>query len=743
MKRRDFLKGTILTGSAGMIFEACTPPGSEQVIPILIPEEQFIPGVEEFLATTCHECPGGCGLLARKIDGRIVKVEGNPAHPVSRGATCARGQATPQALYHPDRIRRPLMREGERGAGQWREVSWDEALERLSSELGTLRDAGNASSLAFLTGAQRGHRPLLVQRFLRAYGSTRHWVHEPLADAAVREANAAVAGHRTFFVHDLARARYAVSLGAALLEGSRSPVRYGRELGDLRRGRPGVRGKLVAIEPRLSLTASNADEWLPARPGTEAAIALALAHVIVRDAMQDDGFVTDRTSGFETFRDEVLPRFAPETVAETAGISVDALERVAHEMAANSPAVVVTGDAAVTGDRGLATALAVAHLNALLGAYGRAGGIFFATPPPFTPWPDLDAGVAGEPATLAVEASSFAAWLAARQGEAPDVGALIVAGTNPVFSAPSALDTVSAIGAIPFVAVFATVLDETSMLADLVLPEPSTFERFDDDVADPGTGIPMASLSGPLFSRSLYEDTRSMPDALIALATRLGPPMAEAFPWDSYEDALRDAWAGLQATGTGSVTASTASGFWRQAVASGGWWDDTAEPTATFATEDGRYRFETGALEELALTAAPTTPERPLTLLVHGSVAFGDGRSAHLPFLQELSDPLTGVRWGSAVEINPATAAEQRIEDGDLVEVASEHGSLTAQAKLTPGLRPDVVAIAAGQGHTAYGRFATDRGANPYRLLGPEILAEAGEAALRTAVRLRRVSIGA
>ena len=734
MKRRDFLKGTILTGGAGMVLEACTPPGSEQVIPILIPEEQFVPGREEFLATACFECPGGCGLLARKIDGRIVKVEGNPDHPVSRGGTCARGQALPQALYNPDRIKQPLMRDGERGAGIWREVTWTEAFERMATELSALREAGNPDSLAMLTGAARGHRPRLVGRFLEAFGATRHWVHEPLADAAVREANATVAGIRSFFVHDLERANYVVSFGAALLEGSRSPVAFARGLGHLRQGRPGRRGKLVAVESRLSLTAAQADEWLPARPGTEAAVALAIAHVLVRDELYDTAFIDERTSGFETFRDQVLPRFEPDSVASAAGIRADALERVAHEMADHGPTIAVTGDAAVTGESGLPAALAVVHLNALLGAYGQAGGIFFDTPPPFAAWPALS-GATDD--TSELEATSFAAWLA-DPSASPDVGAVLVAGTNPVFSASASLDPAGALGRVPFVAAFATVLDETSMLADLVLPESTSFERFDDDVPDPGTGRPMASLSSPLFSRTLY-DTRSMPDALIELASRLGPEMAAAFPWDSYEDALQEAWAGLQATGPGSLSASR---FWRGAVAAGGWWDETVEPTATFATPDGRYQFAVEAIEAVVSAEPLTSSELPLTLVVYGSVAFGDGRSAHLPFLQELADPLTGARWGTVVELNPETAAEQRIEDGDLVEVTSGHGSLAAPARLTPGLRPEVVAVAAGQGHTNYGRFASQRGANPYHLLGPEVLGAVGEATLRTAARVRRVSIG-
>ncbi len=738
MKRRDFLKGTVLTGGAGMILEACTPAGSEQVIPILIPEERFVPGVQEFLTTACFECPGGCGLLARKIDGRIVKIDGNPAHPISRGGSCARGQALPQALYHPDRIQQPLLRQGERGAGEWQPISWDQAIERLVSELSSRRRSGNAGSVAVLTGNQRGHRPHLVRRFLQAYGSPHHWIHEPFGDRAVRHAHGLATGVPAFFALDLEHTNYIVSFGAALLEGSRSPVRFGRGIGHMRRGRPGLRGKLVAVEPRLSLTASSADEWLPARPGTEAAVALALAHILLRDDLYDAEFIDEQTAGFEEFRDVVAPRFEPQAVAVAAGLSAEALERVAHEMADHRPTVAVAGDAAAAGPAGLATSLAVAHLNALLGAYGRRGGVFFDAAPPFAEWPELPEAAEA----IEVDSHSFASWLATNEGSSADLGALLISGTNPVFSMPAALDAASAISAVPFVAAFATVLDETSMLADLVLPESTPLERIDDDVASPGVGVPVASLSQPVFSRTLY-DTRAMPDVLIEVAAGLGDDVAAAFPWDSYEGALRDAWAGLQATGTGSVTASTAGGFWRRAVAAGGWWDEAVSPTAQFATPDGRYRFETVALAALEMLDAPASGEYPLTLQVYGSVALGDGRSAHLPFLQELADPVTGARWGTVVELNPETAAAQNIETGDMVELTSEHGELRAAAHVSPGLRPDVVAVAAGQGHTAYGRFASGKGASPYRLLAPDVDPAVGETALVTAVRLRRISIGA
>lgn len=733
MKRREFLKTTVVAGGAGMLFDACTPLGSEQIIPILIPEERFIPGVEEFHSATCVECPGGCGLLARKIDGRLVKAEGNPAHPVSAGGSCARGQALPQAMYHPDRLRGPLVREGERGEGRWRDVSWDEAIGRIISELAPLREDGAVGKLAFLTGAARGHRLALMRRFMAVFGSARHWVHEPFGDEAVRRAHGLTTGVSSFFAYDLERANYLVTFGAGVLEGSRSPVRFGRGIGHLRRGRPGQRGKVVAVEPRLSLTAASADEWLPARPGSEAMVALGLAHLIIRDQLYDVAFVDERTSGFEAFRRRVMASFGPERVAEAAGVSSETLERLARELATNGPAIVLAGDAAVTGPNGLSTALAVTHLNALLGSFARAGGIFFDPAPPFAPWPDLptDAGAAPDPEFLVAHLSGAA-------DASANPHALLIAGTNPRHTLPRSAGVDEFLAGIPFVASFTSFLDETAHMADLILPEPTPFERFDDDVPSPGVGIPIATLSGPIFSRPLW-DTVSMPDVLLRVAAGLGEDAAAAFPWTTFEDALRAAWLGLHEAGTGSITESSATRFWRAALESGGWWDAAYAPSAEFATTDRRYQFETGPLEGMRPDAMVPTAESTHVLHVYPSAALGDGRSAHLPFLQELSDPMTSVRWGSVVELSADSAAELGVARGDLVEVESAEGRVRARAHVTPGVRPEVVAVAAGQGHTQFGRYAQDRGINPFALLRVTPDPGLSEAALQTPVRVRKV----
>ncbi len=269
MNRREFLEGSVLAATAGLALDACAPEAT-QLIPILIPEEPIVVGKEIWTRSTCFECAACCGIEVRKIDGRLVKVEGNPEHPMSQGGLCARGQAIPQAMYHPDRIQTPLEKKSD---GRWTGLSWDDALDRVASSLSAL---GASTDIAFLSGAVTGHRREIVHRFLQAFGSTRHLVHDPFPL------------HRPVNDVDIDNAGYVVSFGAELLESHVSPVRFGRGLAALRQARPGRRGKFVMVGPRLSLTAANADEWIPARAGEELDVALGIARVLIRDGLHDD-----------------------------------------------------------------------------------------------------------------------------------------------------------------------------------------------------------------------------------------------------------------------------------------------------------------------------------------------------------------------------------------------------------------------------------------------------------------------
>lgn len=671
MDRREFLSGGLVAATAGLALDACAPE-SYGIIPILIPEEPFVPGEESWLASTCFECEALCGIRVRKIDGRLVKVEGDPGDPASRGGVCARGQALPQAMYHPDRIQGPLIREGERGSGRFTNVSWDDALSRIASELSRARAEGAACG--FITGEASGHRRQMVDRFLAALGG-RRLRHVPFHRSPIRRAHEIATGHASVFDFDMAQASYVISFGAELLESDRSPVRFARALAEMRQGRPGRRGKLVMVGPRLSLTAANADEWIPARPGYELDIALALSAVIL-----ERGHYDSAGSELDLFREFVLSRARPLEVAERTGVPLARIERVARELEEHRPAVALAGDASVGAPSGVALALAVSHLNALLGAYADGGLLRSeAAAPAFASWGGPSVEI--PESMLAAELSSGAAL--------PRV--LFVADTNPMHSLPPRLRKAFSPG---FLVSFASLPDETMQLADVVLPESMSFERFEDAV--PPSSLPVARLSPPLLMRPIY-DTRSMEDALIALAHRM--EMREAFPWESYEQALREAWAPL--------------GSWDERLAKGGFVGENAPELVTFATPDRRYRFAVEPIEAALAEAAGSGR----ALHIYPSTAFGDGRSARLPYLQDLADPVTGMRWGSAVEIGESDARALGVQTGDRVEITAGEAKVSAPAFVTPGIVPGVVALAAGQGHTASGRHAQERGVNAYDLL--------------------------
>jgi anaerobic selenocysteine-containing dehydrogenase len=677
MDRREFLSGGLVAATAGLALDACAPE-SYGIIPVLVPEEPFVPGEESWLRSTCFECEALCGIRVRKIDGRLVKVEGDPEDPASRGGVCARGQALPQAMYHPDRIQSPLVREGERGSGRFTKVTWDEALDRVASELARARDGGADPWCGFLTGEATGHRLAMVHRFLAATGPGRHLRHAPFDRAPIRRAHEIATGHRSSFDFDMSQASYVVSFGAEILESGRSPVRFARSLAEMRQGRPGRRGKLVMVGPRLSLTAAKADEWIPARTESTLDLVLAVSAILVERGLHDSAFAGTRGTGFDAFRNFVLVRANPAEVAERTGVPLKRIERLALELAENRPSVALAGEAAVGSRRGVALALAASHLNALLGAYSD-GGLL-----------RTEAALPGF-ASTPTDSRPLAAELSSRS-TLPRV--LFVSDTNPAHSLPPGFGFGQALSG-SFLVSFSSFPDETTQLADVVLPESMSFERFEDAV--PPFGLtPLARLSGPLLMRPIH-DTRSMPDSLIALAHRM--ELRESFPWETYEQALRESWGPL--------------GSWDETLGKGGFVGVSVQEPIAFTTPDRRYGFATEPLEAALANAVPSG----LALHVYPSTAFGDGRSARLPYLQDLADPVTGVRWGSVIEIAESDARELGIRSGDRVEVATAGGTVTAPAHVSQGIVPGVVALAAGQGHTADGRHAEGRGVNAYSLL--------------------------
>ncbi|MBI3890606.1 MAG: molybdopterin-dependent oxidoreductase, partial [Candidatus Wallbacteria bacterium] len=293
MKRRHFL--SLAGGSAAGLALAHLPSLGRKLFAPGARRVRFGPGVESFVPTTCTLCPAGCGVLARVVDGHLVKLEGNPLHPINRGRLCALGQAGVHLVHNPNRIRRPQKRVGPRGTGSYAPVSWDEATQLLASKLLEAHGAGHGHSVVALDGSP-GLAGRVLNRLLTALGSPNHLVDRPVD--SMESAAWLTQGERMRPGYDLERARFLLSLGAPLMESWWSPVLAQRIYAQRTTESGRNRMRLVHFDTRFSSTAAVADEWYPVKPGGFQALALSFAYVVVKETLYDHEFLSRYTAGF-------------------------------------------------------------------------------------------------------------------------------------------------------------------------------------------------------------------------------------------------------------------------------------------------------------------------------------------------------------------------------------------------------------------------------------------------------------
>jgi len=736
-------------------------------------------GEERVIRSLCLQCEGCCGIAVRVVEGRAVKIEGNPDYPTNRGGLCPKGLNGLQVLYDPDRIRTPLQRVGPRGAGHWEPISWDDAIARVGHELSGLRSAGKAHTLAFLSGRSRGHMPPMISRFLRSFGSPNDIDHESLCGVSDKVAHELMQGVRDRFAYDWANTNYVLSFGAGLVESFRPTAMMLRVYGEMRSGREGHRTKLVQIDPRHGMSAARADEWLAVRPGTDAALALAMAHVIVRDDLQDDAFVAEHTQGFESwtdaqgrphkgFREHVLASYAPESVAALTGIEARTIERIAHEFADHQPGVAVAGRGVAAHANGVWNVMAVHALNALAGNLDAPGGVLVQRAPPLKVWaePELDAvaraGLGkprldlGGPAP-APFARSGMAQLAERieRGDPYALGALFVYYTNPLFSSPHPARLRAAIDRVPFIASFSPFLDETTQMADLVLPDHTYLERHQLDVIAPSVGHALFGVRQPVVEP--LHQTRSTGQVLIDVARALGGSVAAAFDKDEL-DLIKEQVSGVQEAQRGSIQEDDADAFWDALLKQGGWWD---APYAhgnwpeVLRTASGKFEFSptrlvsaVPALADSALGGLPRyepiaaqadSEGESFALDSYKTMTHAEGRGANQPHLQEIFGVQYDRQWGPWVELHPLDAAGLGVEEGDDVVLEGPAGRARLAAVVEPHAQRGTVYAPFEYGHSGYGRWAAGRGESVNPVVSPGRDALSGSVAWYDArVRVRK-----
>ena len=668
IKRRDFLKIIAVAGGTAAITGGCSSQPVEKIIPYVIPPDNVIPGIPNWYASTCTECPAGCGILVKNREGRAIKIEGNPASPINSGSVCARGQAMLQGLYNPDRVREPVRRNS---SGKLGAISWDEAEKTLSEKIQGIRGEG-VGKVVFLTNNVSGTLRKLIGDWLSAIGNGKHIVYETFAYEPLKEANKVTFGVDKIPTYNIDKAKFLLSFGADFLETWLSPVEYARKFSQMHgfKKDKGM-GKFVHVEPRRSLTGANADEWVAIKPGTEAFLALGIAHVVLTEG---SGSVPGDASKLKN----LVRDYTPERVSSITGVPKETINRIAKDFVEMKPSLAIGGGAATSSTNATQTFAAINILNYVSGNVGETVNF-------------------GESLTIS-QANSFRDIAALIDSMSKgEVELLIVYNVNPAFTLPKSLKFEEVVKKVPYVVSFSSFMDETTEMANLVLPDSTTLEKWGDYIPREGVYGLIQPVMKPVFN------TSSTGDVILSLSKKI-EGLKDKFAQPTFYDYLRDSWKAIHSQFGADKDFET---FWLEAVQKGGVYKEILPPQVQLSDE--------------ALKITPSEPkfegEGDMYFIAYPSYKYYDGRGANKPWLQELPEAITTAVWDSWVEIHPDTAKKMGVKEGDFLSVESPYGKVETQAYIYRGIRPDTVAIQIGLGHKSYGRYAQNRGVNPIDIL--------------------------
>lgn len=680
-----------------------------------------------WVPTSCLNCATRCGTLVRVIDGRAVKVMGNPDSRVSDGEACPRSHIGLQVLYDEGRFPTPLKRTNpNKGRGVdpgWQPISWEAALAEVTARLQALRDHGQPESLLLLGGLNISSDDDLLGRFAAAYGTPNNLNFDGLNNASEIAGRWLGDGVPEPVGYDLGRSNYLLAFGASILESHKPLARNLRMWGRIRGERP-LKAKIVVIDPRHSVTAAKADRWLPINPGTDAALALAIAHVIINEELYDAGFVARQTEGFQAFRDLVAD-YEPLRVAAFTGVRVDAIYQTAREFATTPSAVAWIGTGASRWPQGTFASYAIFCLNALVGSLDAPGGVVYQMAPPYRELPALTtdaaatAGLArpridlrGDEILAVPLAATNRLAEAITAGQPYPVGAMLALNANPVMDAPQTARWEAALAALPYLAYVGPFANETSQYADVILPSATFMESWGYDQSPPGAGFAEARIKQPVIPP--LEESKPVAEIIFQLASRLGGSIGAAFK------------------GIGD----DAAGFARYRVENFVNWDDFkatgvwigkdyvyGDYARAFRNVIGKYQFPGADFPEMLPPRMEVgylgdTVAYPLTLTSYQPLLTIEAGGQNYPWAQQKFNVVASRGWTNYAEISHDAAERFHVENGDMVWVESEYGRIQLQARVSAGLHPDVVAIARGQGHYANGHWADGMGANPLEITG-------------------------
>ena len=665
LTRRDLLK----IGGAALVFAAasCARRPVEKIVPYLDAPEQIVPGKPTWYASTCGACAAGCGTLVKDREGRPIKLEGNPSHPLNKGKLCARGQAAILDLYDPDRAKTPFK--VFRSQTEPQKIDWQVADSEIAYALGTAK-----GEVVLLTGTLHGlARQRLIKEFIQTLPKGRQVVYDPLSEPELAQAQKICYGDPVLPRYRFDKAETLLLLGGDPLGGSHSVTEFGLGFGFQRKIKDKSMSKVISFEPALSLTGSNADQHYLVRPEDLLKVALGIALQLVakegRSEFRGDTQITN-----------ALRRYEPEKIEPETGLPEGTLRMVAAELWRNKgKSLVYSCGLASHTELALDLQIATNLLNSILDNDGQT--VDYSQSPS-----QQSQGSDSEMLSLI------------KDMKAGKVEVLMIHGTNPDYTLPDSAEFKEALKNVKTVVSFNDRLDETGGLCDYLLPSLHFLESWGD--AEPQKGL--YSLLQPAIGK--LHDNRGFEESLLSLAgkARLGKLGSRQISWYDY---LKETW--LNEIYQKHRILVNFEEFWNSALREGVF--DTVDRTNDVSPP---RKFKPEALKWIS---EPKKIATEFSLVLYTPAMQYDGRANNNSWLLETPDPVSKIAWDNFVSMAPKSAERLGLAEGQVVNLKSGETSSEIPVHIQPGVHPQVLAVAVGWGREKAGRVGNKIGVNAYK----------------------------
>ncbi len=733
ISRRRFLQGSVAMSIAGGVSLS-----SSSIMASATSPAKKVGNEDKRVATLCEMCVNKCAAIAHVHNGVVEKLDPNPLFPKSRNMLCARGNSGIQALYDPDRLKYPLIRDGEKGSGKFKRVSWDEAYAYINEKLTKILDEekDNRSTVAFCAG--EGMAEHTFHSFFTMFGSSHFLNHASLCLATTVSGYSLTIGG--YGQADLDNAKYVIMAGANRAEAIVTP-----DTMDFFKRTKGRGAKLVTVDPRFTNTAAKSDKWLAINVGTDLAFVLALTYVAIKEEIYNKAFVENYFNGFDAYKEHILSNnYTPEWAEKITGIKAADIYQVARDFMVNAPqSIYYQGRRTTWSKNDFQLRRAQAIFSALGGGVDIKGGICFgkslALAEHEIPSPMYAQAKPRIEKDEAAVVGGSGSWVAFRnmvlEKRSPyPIRALFNYKHNPMQNMPNNAKTAEFLKNLDLVVTIDTMPSDTVMLSDVILPECTYLERTDPVVSFGGIEPSIAQRNkvvDPMF------ESKPIMEIMRGLSAKLSKPLFEITkkydedvqssieddgedkvygdfdltkPFASSQEELNE-HAVAKYEGAAEILKEKGvfypnmnEYFKKTGVNDYEYYPDAKRAYSVknnkFATPSGKVECSVPALAKKGIDAMPVWKKEYEMAVPAGKFRFVTGR--HAQFTQSGTSNnrmLLNLVPENFAWINKRTAEKMGIKFGDKIEVASKVGKTTIKAYPTEKIGPDTLFFIHGFGN--------------------------------------------